>query len=90
MGTEVEPNSAVEKSNFFNRIDEAFGMLCINISRDFLFHVGNITTLNELWMNLESVFGNTDDMRGHQLENELISLSPAHFETIEDFFTKFK
>ena len=29
-------------------------------------------------------------MRGHQLENELITLSPAHYETIEDFFTKFK
>ena len=29
-------------------------------------------------------------MRGHHLENELISLSPAHYESIEDFFTKFK
>ena len=29
-------------------------------------------------------------MRGHHIENELISLSPAHYETIEDLFTKFK
>ena len=29
-------------------------------------------------------------MRGHHLENELISLSPAHYETNEGFFTKFK
>ena len=29
-------------------------------------------------------------MRGHQLENELITLSPTHFEMIQDFFTKFK
>ena len=29
-------------------------------------------------------------MRGHHLENELISLSPAQYETIEYFFTKFK
>ena len=29
-------------------------------------------------------------MRGHHLENELISLSPAHYETIEYFFTRFK
>ena len=29
-------------------------------------------------------------MRGHHLENELISLSPAHYEAIEDLFTKFK
>ena len=36
------------------------------------------------------MFGNTDEMRGHQLENQLISLSPTHFEMIKDFFTKFK
>ena len=29
-------------------------------------------------------------MRGHLLKNELISLSPTHFETIQDFFTKLK
>ena len=33
-GTEVEPNSFVEKSKFFNRLDEAFGMGCLSISRD--------------------------------------------------------
>ena len=90
MGTKVEPNSAIEKSKFFNRLDEAFGILCLRISRDLIFHVDNISTPNEVWMNLESLFGNTDEMRGHHLENELISLSPSHFETIQDFFTKFK
>ena len=49
-----------------------------------------MTTPNEVWMNLEDFFGNTDEMRGHQLENELISLSDTHFETIQYFFTKFK
>ena len=29
-------------------------------------------------------------MRGHHLKNELISLSQAHYEKIQDFFTKFK
>ena len=27
MGTENEPNSTVEKDKYFNRLDEAFGML---------------------------------------------------------------
>ena len=31
MGTEVEPNSAVEKENYFNRLDEAYGLLCLSI-----------------------------------------------------------
>ena len=38
-GTKVEPNSVVEKSKYFNRLDEAFGMLCLGILRDLLFHV---------------------------------------------------
>ena len=90
MGTEVEPNSVVEKLKLFNGLDEAFGMLCLRISRDLIFHVEILTTPNNVWMKLEALFGNTDEMRGHQLKNELISLSPAHFDNIQDFFTKFK
>ena len=29
-------------------------------------------------------------MRVHQLENELISLNPSNFESLNEFFTKFK
>ena len=90
MGTETGPKSAVEKSKYFNRLDEAFGMLFLNTSRDLLFHVDSLGTPNEFWLKIESLFGKTDEMIGHKHENELISLSPAHYETIEDFFTKFK
>ena len=34
MGIEVEPNYAVEKAEYFNRLDEAYGLLCLSISRD--------------------------------------------------------
>ena len=89
-GTEFKPNSTVEKAKYFNRLDEYFGKICLNISRDFLFHVESIGITNEFWINLESLFGKTDEMRGHQLENKLISLSLAHYETIQDFFSNFK
>ena len=82
MGTEVEPNSAVEKAKYFNRLDEAFGLLCLSISRELLFHIDSLTTPNEVWVKLETLFGKTDELRGHQLENELIILSPTHFHTI--------
>ena len=49
METKTEPNSAVEKSKYFNRMDEAFRMICLSISRDILFHVGSITMSNEFW-----------------------------------------
>ena len=90
MGTEVEPNSAVEKSKYFYRLDEAFGLLCLSISREILFHVDILTTPNEVWQKLKSLFGKSDDLRGHHLENELIRLSPSHFDTIQEFFTKMK
>ena len=90
MGTEVEPNSVVEKSKYFNRLDEAYGLLCLSISREIVFHIEILTTPNEVWVKLETLFGKTNELRGHHLENELINLSPAHFETIQDFFTKFK
>ena len=62
MGTKNEPNYAMEKSKYFNRLDEAFRMLCLSISRDILFHVDNITTPNEFCLNIESPFENTDEM----------------------------
>ena len=47
MGIEVEPNSAVEKDKYFNRLDEAYGLLCLSISRDILF-IDSLTTPNEV------------------------------------------
>ena len=90
MGTDTEPISSVEKSKYFNRLDEAFGMLCLGILRDLLFHVDRLGTPNEVWIKLKSLFGKTDEMRGHQLKNDLISLSPTHYKAIQDLFTKFK
>ena len=90
MGTETEPNSTVEKLKYFNRVDEAHGMRCLSIWIDLIFHVDSIGTPNEFWLKHTSLFGKTDDMSIHQLKNELISPSLAHYETIQDFFTKFK
>ena len=78
MGTELEPNSVVEKAKYFNRLDETFGMLCLNTSRELLFHIKFRGTYNEFWLNFESLFRKIDEMRGPQLENELVSLSLAH------------
>ena len=39
---------------------------------------------------MESLYRKHDDLRVYQLENELMSLQPSNFETLNDFFTKFK
>ena len=43
-----------------------------------------------MWEKLVDIFGKTDEMRGHQIENELISLSPSSFESLQLYFSKFK
>jgi hypothetical protein len=90
MGTEVEPTSAIEKSNYFNRIDEAYGIVCLRISQDILFHVDTCKTPNDVWKKLKDFLGKKDNLRGHQLENDIHALNPRYFETLQDYFYKFK
>jgi hypothetical protein len=90
MNTDTEPTSAIEKSKYLNRMDEALGTICSLISPDFLFHISSCKTPNEAWKILEGLFGKQDEMRGHMLEVELLTLDPKRFDNIQDFFTKFK
>ena len=48
METEAEPNAA-EKIKWHNRRDEAYGLLCLSISKDLLFHLDGLTSPNEVW-----------------------------------------
>ena len=90
MAIEADPNAAAEKITWHNRRDEAYGVLCLRISRNLLFHIDGWKSPNEVWEKLEDIFGNTDEMRGHQIKNELISLSPSSFESLQLYFSKFK
>ena len=90
METEAEPNAVAEKIKWHNRRDEAYGLFCLSISRDLLFHINGLTSPNEVWENIEEIFGNIDEMRGYQLENELISLIPNSLDSFQLYFSKFK
>ena len=59
-------------------------------SKDIHFHVTGLKNPKEIWDKLADLFDKKDDMRIYQLENELISLHPRNFKTLNDFFTKFK
>ena len=90
MDTKDEPGSATEKSRFLNKKDEAFGFFCLSISWDLLFHLLGLKNPKKIWDKLETLYGKHDDLRFYQLENELMSLQPSNFETLNDFFTKLK
>ena len=90
MATEAEPNAAAEKIKWHNQRDEAYGLLCLSISRDLLFHLDGLTSPDQVWEKLSELFRKTDEMRGHQIENELISLSPSNFESLQLYFSSSK
>ena len=78
MATEANPNAAAEKIKWHNRRDEGYGILCLSISRDLLFHLDGLISPNEVWEKIVDIFGKIDEMRGHQIENEFISLNPCN------------
>jgi hypothetical protein len=39
---------------------------------------------------MEGIFGKQDEMRGHMLEVEFLTLDPKTFDNLQDFFTKYK
>ena len=53
-------------------------------------HLESLRTPREAWEKLDILFNKQDEIRGHILENKLVSLHPSGFDTIEQFFTKFK
>ena len=55
MATEVDPNAAAEKIKWHNRRDEAYGLLCLSISRYLLFQIDGLTSPNEVWENIEEI-----------------------------------
>ena len=60
MDIEEEPSSVTRKARFLNKKDEAFGFLCLSVSRDLLFHLSGLKTPKEIWDKLETLYGKKD------------------------------
>ena len=46
---EIEPNVVIEKEKHWNKLDEAYGFLCLSIFKDLLFHLYGLKTPMEAW-----------------------------------------
>jgi hypothetical protein len=90
LGNEKESIDVDKKVKWANRSDEAHGPIIMSISPYLRFHLQEIDEPNEAWENLESVFGKHNIIRAHQLENQILTLSPNDFFCIEDYPSKFK
>jgi hypothetical protein len=90
LGKDQEPTDDDTYAKWANRNDEARGLIRISISLDLRFHLQGIKGLDKAWENLEVVFGKHNIIQAHQLENQLMILSPNDFPCNKDYLSKFK
>ena len=73
-----------------NKQDQARGLIGMSIAQVLQFHILDIDTPHEALDKLNTVFGIQNQIRAHQLENELLTVDPNNFSSIEDFLSKYK
>ena len=89
-GQETKPQDEDKVAKWENRQDQACGLIGMSISPNLRFHIAELDTPNEAIKQITKVFGIKNELRAHQLENELHTLDPNNFSSIEDFLSKFK
>jgi hypothetical protein len=67
---------------------KALGCLRSLVSLDIMFQLDGCTNSHDAWEKLKTLYGTTDEVRGYQLDNELMSLDPKSFDNIQDYVTK--
>ena len=60
------------------------------ISSDLRFHLDGEDSPVKAWEKLNKIFGIKNEIRTFQLENELLTLDPSNFPSIEDYLSKLK
>ena len=89
-GQETKPSDDDKVSKWENKQDQAQGLIGMSIAQDLRFHILDIDTPHEALDKLNIVFGIQNQIKAHQLENELLTLDPNNLSSIEDFLSKFK
>ena len=60
MQIKFEPILDDENMKWFNKCDESYGLLCLSISLDLIFHIKFGSSPNQIWTTLEGLFGEND------------------------------
>lgn len=89
-GQESNPKDENKTVKWENKQDQACGLRGIYMSLNLRFHIAKLDTPNEAMKELNKVFGIKNEIRAHQLKNELLTLDPNICFSIEDFLSKFK
>ena len=79
---ETKPSDDDKVAKWENKQDQARGWIGMSIAQDIRFHILEIDTPNEALKKLNIFFGIQNQIRAHQLENELLTLDPNNFSSI--------
>jgi len=88
MLNKIEPTNSKEKVLWMIKQTKALGCIRILVSLDIMFELDGCPNSHEAWRKLKTLYEKTDEVRGYQLDNELMSLDPKSFDTIQDYVTK--
>ena len=70
--------------------DQVHGLIGMSILPEIIFHLDGLDSPIKYWDKLNTIFGIKNEIRVFQLENELLTLDPSNFLSIEDYLSKFK
>ena len=90
LGIEATPNEDEKQDKWENKNDQDCGLMGMSIFPDLRFHLEGEDSPIKAWEKLNSVFGIKNEIQTFQLENELLTLDPSNFPSIEDYLSKFK
>jgi len=71
-----KPQDEDKQANWENKKDQERGLIEMSISPDLRFHIVEIDTTDEAMKKLNKVFEIKNEIRAHQLKNELLMLDP--------------
>ena len=90
LGTKTAPDEDENKAKWENKNDQAHGLIGMSISPGLRFHLDGEDSPVKAWEKLNKNFGTKNEIQAFQLENELLTLDPSNFPSIEDYLSKFK
>ena len=90
LGTEATLDEVEKQAKWENKNDQARGLIGMSISPELRFHLDGEDSPVKAWAKLNNTFGIKNEIRAFQLENELLTLDPSNFPSIEDYLSKFK
>ena len=83
-----EPKDDKEKIKRMLEHTKSLGCLRSFVSLDLMFQIESCTNSHDAWEKLKFLYGITNEVKGYQIENELMSLDPKNFGNIQDYTTK--